>query len=238
MAAGCIVTVDTVTGGPVLAWDDAGAVVADAEQVVTRFSRMVSTVAISLTGSDARNLDPTQLVLIGGQIATRQGALIPPTAVTLGDTNVLVYAISPGPDATAITVKILVGGDWSVSGLVGCSESQAAVADAIARNHLAGVTAKLLAVQGPGVTLSWQDPPAPRRPRAPRSPAATRTAVALSAKQPGKAAARRTAAAVPATTPRKAAGRRSASTLDTPSAAPATPKKTATTSAPARRRTR
>jgi hypothetical protein len=146
--------------------------VADAEQVVTRFSRPVRTVAISLTGAGARNLDPTRLILIGGQIATRSGAPIPPTAVTLGDTSVLVYAITPDPDATSITVKILLGGDWTVSGVVGCSEPQAAVANAIARDHLAGVTAKLLAVQGPGVILTWQDPPAPRRPRSPRTPAA------------------------------------------------------------------
>ena len=172
VAAGCIVTVDTVSGGPVLAWDNASAVVADAEQVVTRFSRPVRTVAISLTGSGARNLDPTRLILIGGQIATRSGAPIPPTAVTLGDTSVLVYAITPDPDATSITVKILLGGDWTVSGVVGCSEPQAAVANDIARVHLAGVTAKLLAVQGPGVVLTWQDPPAPRRPRSPRTRAA------------------------------------------------------------------
>ena len=46
VAAGCLVTVDTVTGESMMAWDTAAPLVRDADLVVTRFSRPVSTVAI------------------------------------------------------------------------------------------------------------------------------------------------------------------------------------------------
>ena len=165
VAAGCLVTVDSVTGESMMAWDTAAPLVRDADLVVTRFSRPVSTVAIALTGDRPRDLDPTELILLGGQVATRRGAPVPPTAVTIGDTSVLVYAVVPDTDATSITVKVAVGGDWSVAGVVGSAASPADAAADIAARRLSGVTAKLLAVAGQGTALAWTDPPAPRRPR-------------------------------------------------------------------------
>ena len=85
--------------------------------------------------------------------------------MTIGDTSVLVYAVVPDTDATSITVKVAVGGDWSVAGVVGSAASPADAAADIAARRLSGVTAKLLAVAGQGTALAWTDPPAPRRPR-------------------------------------------------------------------------
>jgi len=54
-----------------------------------------------------------------------------------------------------------------VSGVVGTTDSPQDVARLIARQRLAGVTAKLLALAGPGCQAQWQ--PAPKtRPRRPR----------------------------------------------------------------------
>lgn len=172
IAAGCVLSVDAAGGGSVLQWDSAGAVVHHAREVTTRFSRPVTTVAVALTGSAPTSLAPTQLNLVGARVATdRSGAERLPVAVTLGDTSVLVYAVVPDEGATSISVVVSAGADWVVSGVVGTTDAPQDLARLIARQRLAGVTAKLLALAGPGCQAQWQPVPKtrPRRPRkAPR----------------------------------------------------------------------
>jgi len=172
IAAGCVLSVDAAVGGPILQWDSAGAVVHHAREVTTRFSRPVTTVAVALTGSAPTSLAPTQLHLVGARVATdRSGAERLPVAVTLGDTSVLVYAVVPDKGATSVSVIVSAGADWVVSGVVGTTDAPQDVARLIARQRLAGVTAKLLALAGKGCGAEWHEAPKtrPRRPRkAPR----------------------------------------------------------------------
>jgi hypothetical protein len=184
LAAGCTLSVDATGGGPVLQWDMAGAVARGAHEITTRFTRPVTTVAIALTGSSATSLAPSQLLLHDAAVATdRSGNPVPPTAVSLGDTSVLVYRIVPDRGATTVAVSVSSGADWIVSGVVGCTEPVDQVAAQIARQRLTGVAAKLLAVAGPGVGLEWRDPP---------SPSAAKKAAKKTAKKAAKKAARTT----------------------------------------------
>ncbi|HEY4314409.1 MAG TPA: DUF6603 domain-containing protein [Actinomycetes bacterium] len=183
LAAGCVLSFDAAAGGAVLQWDTAGAAVADARQVTTRFTRPVHTVAVALSGATATSLAPTQLTLVGARVATdRSGAEHAPVAVTLGDTSVLVYAIVPDKDATAVSVVVGSGADWVVSGVVGTDDPVDDVAARIARQRLTGVAAKLLALAGAGASVTWVPAPAPPSPRSapsrtPKKTAAKKTAV-------------------------------------------------------------
>ena len=165
IAAGCVLSVDAAGGGTVLQWDTAGAVAHNAREVTTRFSRPVTTVAVALTGTAPTSLAPTQLHLVGARVATdRAGVERLPVAVSLGDTSVLVYAVVPDEGATSVAVTVTAGADWVVSGAVGTNEPVADVARMIARQRLSGVTAKVLALAGPGCQVEWRDAPA-RKPR-------------------------------------------------------------------------
>jgi hypothetical protein len=146
--------------------------------VTTRFSRPVHTVAVALTGTTPSTLDPTELRLVGGHVATdRAGVERLPQAVSLGSTSVLVYAVVPDKGATAMSVVVTAGSAWVVSGVVGSDLAPEELAAVLAGRGLSAATAKVLAVAGPGCQVNWTAPrqrrsDGPRRPRAatPRSP--------------------------------------------------------------------
>ncbi|WP_426560702.1 DUF6603 domain-containing protein [Angustibacter sp. McL0619] len=156
LAAGCVLSADAV-GSRIMRWDTAGAMVAGAREVTTRFSRPVSTVAVALSGATASSLTPTLLHLVGARVATdRAGRELRPVAVSLGDTSVLVYSLVPDVNATGVAVTVAGGADWVVSGVVGTDQPAAEVARRIARSRLSGVTSKVLALAGPGCRLTWR----------------------------------------------------------------------------------
>jgi hypothetical protein len=146
-----------------LQWDSAGSVAHEAPEVTTRFSRPVHTVAVALTGATPSTLDPTELHLVGGHVATdRAGVERPPQAVLLGSTSVLVYAVVPDAGATSMSVVVTAGSAWVVSGVVGSDLAPDELAAVLAGRGLSAATAKVLAVAGPGCRVSWGDPgPAP-----------------------------------------------------------------------------
>ena len=177
LAAGCVVSSAATGGTGLLQWDIAGAVAHEAPEVTTRFSRPVHTVAVALTGTAPSTLDPTELHLVGGHVATdRAGVERPPQAVTLGSTSVLVYAVVPDDGATSMSVVVTAGSAWVVSGVVGSDLPPEDLAAVLAARGLAAATAKVLAVAGPGCQVRWTPPgPAPaRRPRRPRAASAPR----------------------------------------------------------------
>lgn len=177
LAAGCVVSSAATDGTGVLQWDSAGSVAHEAPEVTTRFSRPVHTVAVALTGTSPTTLDPTELRLVGGHVATdRAGVERPPQAVSLGSTSVLVYAVVPDKDATAMSVVVTAGSAWVVTGVVGSDLAPEELAAVLAARGLSAATAKVLAVAGPGCQVQWTAPAqrsgGPRRPRAasPRRP--------------------------------------------------------------------
>jgi hypothetical protein len=159
LAAGCVVSSAASGGTGLLQWDSAGSVAHEAPEVTTRFSRPVHTVAVALTGTTPSTLDPTELRLVGGRVATdRTGAERPPHAVSLGATSVLVYAVVPDKDATSMSVVVTAGSAWVVSGVVGSDVPPEELAGVLAARGLAAATAKVLAVAGPGCQVSWAAP--------------------------------------------------------------------------------
>lgn len=166
IAAGCVVSTAATGGVGVLSWDAAGALAHETAEVTTRFARPVTTVAVALTGSAPSSLDPTQLHLVGARVATdRAGADRLPVAVTLGATSVLVYPVVPDEGATFVSVEVTAGSAWVVSGVVGADVAPADLARSIAAHGLSAVTAKVLAVAGPGCAVEWSAPPPATAPR-------------------------------------------------------------------------
>jgi len=139
--------------------------------VTTRFSRPIHTVAIALTGTTPATLDPTSLDVIGARLTRdTDGVDEHPVAVSIGTTSVLVYGLVPDRDATSVSVEVTAGSAWTVTGVVGSDLPPDELARMIAARGLAAATAKVLAVSGPGCTLTWAAPQAtpPRRPRSSR----------------------------------------------------------------------
>ena len=182
LAAGCVVSSAATGGTGLLQWDSAGSVAHEAPEVTTRFSRPVRTVAVALTGTTPSTLDPTELRLVGGHVATdRAGVERLPQAVSLGSTSVLVYAVVPDQGATAMSVVVTAGSAWVVSGVVGSDLAPEELAAVLAAHGLSAATAKVLAVAGPGCQVRWTAPGqapsrGPRRPRAATPPRPRRKA--------------------------------------------------------------
>jgi hypothetical protein len=168
VAAGCVLSVDAAGSRPVMEWDTAGAVVHEATEVRTVFATPASTVLVALTGTASRSVVPSRLTLAGARLATdSSGADLPPTAVTLGTTSVLLYRTVPDPDATSMTVTVTAGGGWAVSGVAATDDAVADAVALVARHQLSGVIGKVLATSGPGCSVEWVAAPTtgPRRNR-------------------------------------------------------------------------
>lgn len=179
VAAGCVLSVDAAGSGPMMEWDTAGAVVHEAIEVRTVFAAPASTVLVALTGTTSRSLVPTQLMLADARVAAdSSGADLPPTAVTLGATSVLVYRVVPDPGATSITVTVTAGGGWVVSGVAATNDTVSGAVALVAKQQLSGAIGKVLATSGPGCSVDWvpASARAPRRNRAAARATTTRAA--------------------------------------------------------------
>ena len=177
LAAGCTLAVD-VAGSAFaqgVTWTTAAEVTAAATQVVTRFAEPVKTVAVVLAGQAPSSLLPADVELVGAAPAIGpDGQPVPPVAVVLGSTTVLLQAVEP-VDTGDLTdagggqrVVVRRGGAWTVTGVLGSVEDAATLARRIARDGLAAVTGKVLATGGPGTALTWEDAPTTRPRRAAR----------------------------------------------------------------------
>ena len=186
IAAGCTLVVDGRGAEQALGWGTAAALTTNADEIATRFIRPIRTLAVALTGAAPRNLDRTQIHLVGARVATdAHGRERPPVVVSLGATTVLVYQVTPERDATNLMVVINPGADWVVTGVLGAGGTSqppttpAELAEQLARQGLVAVTATLTAPRGPGCTAEWLpgDGPRPARKRtAKKTPAKKATA--------------------------------------------------------------
>ena len=133
------------------------------------------TIAVVLAGQAPSSLLPADVELVGAAPALGpDGTPLPPVAVVLGSTTVLLQAVEKVDtgDLTDVgggqRVVVRRGGAWTVTGVLGSTEDAATVARRVARDGLAAVTGKILATSGSGTTLTWEDAPAPRPRRSPR----------------------------------------------------------------------
>ncbi|MEO7131924.1 MAG: DUF6603 domain-containing protein, partial [Dermatophilaceae bacterium] len=214
LAAGCVVSVDAAGSGAALRWTSAGDLVQDADEVTTRFSRPVRTVAVVLTGTTPRGFDPASLHLIGATLRSDRGQDLPPTAVSLGAVTALVYDIVPDPAATTVTITVRLGADWTLAGVLGGGQPAAELAQRLAAVGVAAATTSLLAVQGAGCTVVWNDAtppmrgtrrarPGPSAPRAAKQAATKKTTAKQTATR--KTATRKTTATAKQTTAKQTA---------------------------------
>lgn len=170
LAAGCTIIAETLSSAPTRRWAPASELVADAAEVTTWFATPVRTVAVALTGAAPTSDVPLDLSFTGAHRRThRDGTPLPPTAVTLGDTTVLLYDLVPGEQGP-VGVTVRDGGPWTLAGVLGTDEAPPAYGERLARDGMEATLAKVLATSGPGVTLGWVDAPPPPRRRAPRRP--------------------------------------------------------------------
>ena len=197
VAAGCTIVVDGQGADAGIGWTTAGALTTGADEIHTRFSRTMRTVAVALTGAVGTDVERTHIDIIGGRLATeRDGTTRRPAVVTLATTSVLVYDVVPDRGADAMTVAVTPGSDWSVTAVLGAggpNEPRVAateLAERLARRGIEAQTAQLTVMQGPGCTVTWQVADAPRSAPSSRRPAKKAPAKKVAAKKaPAKKAA-------------------------------------------------
>lgn len=177
LAPGCTLAVD-VAGDAFaegVGWATAADLTTVASEVVTRFAEPVRTLAVVLAGQAPSSLLPAEIELVGMRPATgADGTPVAPVAVVLGSTTVLVQTVEPvdtgdladGGGGQRVVVRR--GGTWTVTGVLATAEDPDAYATRLAHDGLAAVAGKLLATQGSGATLTWEDAPARRPQRAAR----------------------------------------------------------------------
>ena len=239
VAAGATIVVEGRGSDESLGWSTASSLTTRASQITTRFTRTIRTLAVALTGVAPRNLDHTQIHLVGGRVdADREGNERPPMVVTLGATTVLVYAVAPDEGATTLSVVIDPGASWVVNAVIAAggpneaAVSQVELAEQLAHQGLVASTVGLTAIHGAGCTAEWRVDEA----TAPDGSRATTGTAAIKRAPAKKTAAKRTAAkktTAKKTAAKRAPAKKTAAKKTAAKKAPA--KKTAAKRAPAKK---
>ena len=169
LGPGCTLAVE----GPAAAgrdWATASAATAGATLVTTWFATAPRTLAVALTGTVPTAPTPTDLAVVGAELATGpDGRALPPVAVVLGASTVLLHALEPGA-AGPVGLQVRPGGAWQVVGTLASDLAPADLAVVLGRQGLDGTVARVLAATGDGCEVTWTDAPTarPRRTRRPR----------------------------------------------------------------------
>ncbi len=202
VAAGCTIVVDGQGADIGTGWTTAGALATGADEIHTRFSRTMRTVAVALTGAVGTDVERTRIDIVGARLATdRDGTTRRPAVVTLATTSVLVYDVIPDRGVDAVTVTVTPGSDWTVTAVLGAGGpneprvSATELAERLARRGIESQTAQLTVMQGPGCTVTWNGAEPPRTEPPPRSAAKTASKKAATKKATAKKATAKKAAA-------------------------------------------
>jgi len=160
-----------------------------------------------------------------------------------GGQAVLVFAVEPegrpGEPPVPVVVRVVAGGQWQVTGVLGGEVDTATLVGVLTRRGVVAAAGRLLAGTGRGCRVSWQDvpdeppPPAARR-KAATGKAAPRKAPTAQATAEKAAPAKATTKAAPAKTPKKAAPAEAAAAKAAKKAAPAKAKAAQAKAAPAK----
>ena len=237
LGPGCVLTADGIPGVSGVRWATAAELLSGAAAVRTRFSRAVRTVALVVEAAVPDRLDGLDLELSGARRARgTDGRDLPPTVVLGGGQAVLVFAVEPegrpGEPPVPVVVRVVAGGQWQVTGVLGGEVDTATLVGVLTRRGVVAAAGRLLAGTGRGCRVSWQDVPDEPPPPAARRKAATGKAAPR--KAPTAQATAEKAAPAKATTKAAAAKAAPAKTAKKAAPAKAAPAKTPKKAAPAK----
>jgi hypothetical protein len=158
LGPGCVLTVEGTPAVPGTVWTTAAHLLARASAVRTRFARPIRTVVVVVAAAPADRLLGLRLELTGARRATdAAGVERPPTVLLSGAEAVLVYAVEPVAGAS-VAVRVLAGGDWRVTGVLGGDVDAAAVSADIVRSGLVATAGRVLpGATGTGCRIGWRE---------------------------------------------------------------------------------
>jgi hypothetical protein len=158
LGPGCVVTVEGTPSRSGTVWTTSTDLLANASAVCTRFSTPVWILAVTVAGGDDDRLLGLDLELTGARRGTdAAGAEREPVVLLAGTEATLLYAIEP-EQGEAVSVRVLAGGDWRVTAVLGGAADVDEVRRAVTRNGLEAVAGRVVAAEGHGCRLRWQNP--------------------------------------------------------------------------------
>jgi large repetitive protein len=156
LGPGCVLSVEGAPSRTGTVWTTAADLLAYAAAVRTRFSTPVRTLAVVVASADADRLLGLGLELSGARRALdADGAERPPTVLLAGDETTLLYAVEVLA-GEAVTVRVLAGGNWRVTAVLGGSADVEEVRRAIVRDGLVATSGRVVAAHGAGCRLRWR----------------------------------------------------------------------------------
>ncbi|MDF1505939.1 hypothetical protein, partial [Roseisolibacter sp. H3M3-2] len=168
LGAGCTLAVDAPRAAPQLGWMTAADVVRDATSVTTRFERAPRTLVVVVAEAAGESLEGIELSLRGAARARqRDGTPRPPTIVMAGAYTALVYplAASRKPAPAAVTVRG--SGDRRLAGVLAGATTVEETARLLAERGVTAVAGRVLAAEGAGCRVRWEEPKGTRGVQAP-----------------------------------------------------------------------
>ena len=123
--------------------------------MTTRFSRPVSVVAVVVEVDDPDRVGELGLELIGATRATAGGTQVEPALLVNGTQSIAVYPVVPDSGGPGVTVRVVAGGGWRVTGILGGTEPVDQVVATLRRQGVLAAAGRLLSVSGPGCSPAW-----------------------------------------------------------------------------------
>ena len=174
IAAGCVLDVEQPDVQRGVTWTTAGDLIRGALAVTTRFSELVTVVAVVVEVDDPERVGDLGLELLGATRAVAGGVQVEPSLLVNGTQSIAVYPVVPDSDSPGVTVRVTAGGGWRVTGILGGTASASETVASLRRHGVVASTGRLLAVAGAGCRPEWL--PAVEQKRAARKPAPKRAA--------------------------------------------------------------
>jgi hypothetical protein len=157
LGPGCVVTVEGAPSRSGTVWTTSTDLLAYASAVRTRFSTPVRTLAVTVAGGDNDRLLGLDLELTGADRAVDEsGAEREPVVLLSGTEATLLYPIVP-KRGERVSVRVVSGGDWRVTGVLGGGVAVEELSRAITRDGREAVAGRVVAAEGGGCRLSWRD---------------------------------------------------------------------------------
>lgn len=166
VAPGCALIMEGAVVEGSASWMEARMAIADASAITTRFAETVRTIVVVLAGATVPNLDGITLELRGAtRVTERDGSRRAPRVVMRGAQSVLVYEVMPDRGATSVSVRVVPGGQWQLSGVLGSDVAAATIARSLSLRGVAACAGRLLmAADGQPITVEWAAAKGPAKP--------------------------------------------------------------------------
>ncbi|MBA2952942.1 hypothetical protein GON03_23220 [Nocardioides sp. MAH-18] len=155
IAAGCVLDVEQPETQRGVTWTTAGELTRGAVSVTTRFSEPVSLVVVVVEVDDPERVGDLGLELIGATRATSGGVQVEATLLVNGTQSVAVYPVVADQRDAGVTVRVVAGGGWRVTGILGGTAGVTDTVAALRRRGVAGSAGRLLSADGAGCRPVW-----------------------------------------------------------------------------------